>query len=83
MKQCHRFWVRLRHAVILISNDRTSALKKINGMGLIRTLNGLDYLRLKEQRKILRFSADSFTGFVFLPEFVFHGLGSMAEVYRK
>ena len=34
-KECHRFWLRLRHAVILISNDRTSASKKINGMALI------------------------------------------------
>ena len=33
--KCHRFWIRLRHAVILISNDRTSASKKINGMVLI------------------------------------------------
>ena len=37
-KECHRFWLPLRHAVILISNDRTSASKKINGMALIRTL---------------------------------------------
>ena len=37
-KECHRFWLRLRHAVILISNGRTSASKKINGMALIRTL---------------------------------------------
>ena len=37
-KECHRFWFRLRRAVILISNDRTSASKKVNGMGLIRTL---------------------------------------------
>ena len=37
-KECHRFWLRLRHAVILISNDRTSASKKINGMTLIQTL---------------------------------------------
>ena len=36
-KECHRFWLRLRHAVILISNDRTSASKKINGMALICT----------------------------------------------
>ena len=35
-KECHRFWLRLRHAVILISNDRTS--KKIGGMALIRNL---------------------------------------------
>ena len=26
--ECHRFWLRLRHAVILIPNDRTSASKK-------------------------------------------------------
>ena len=37
-KKCHRFWLRLRNAVILISNDRTSTSKKINGMTLIRTL---------------------------------------------
>ena len=37
-KECHRFWLRLRHAVVLISNDRTSASKKINGMALITTL---------------------------------------------
>ena len=37
-KECHRFWSGVRHAVILISNDRTSASKKINGMTFIRTL---------------------------------------------
>ena len=37
-KECHRFWLRLRHVVVLISNNRTSASKKINGMALIRTL---------------------------------------------
>ena len=37
-KECHRFWLRLRHAVVVISNDRTSASQKINGMALIRTL---------------------------------------------
>ena len=37
-KMYHRFWLRLRHAVILISNVRTSASKKINEMALIRTL---------------------------------------------
>ena len=35
---CHRFWLRLRHAMTLISNDRTSVSKKINGMALIWTL---------------------------------------------
>ena len=34
-KECHRFWLRLRHVVILISNDRTLAAKKINGMAFI------------------------------------------------
>ena len=28
-KECHRFWLRLRHAVILISNVQISASKKI------------------------------------------------------
>ena len=37
-KECHGSWLRLRHAVILVLNDRTSASKKINGMALILTL---------------------------------------------
>ena len=37
-KECDRFWLRLRHTRIPISNDRTSASKKINPMVLIRTL---------------------------------------------
>ena len=37
-KECHRFCLRLRHTVILISNDRISALKKIIRMASIRTL---------------------------------------------
>ena len=37
-KEFYRYWLRLRHTVILISNNRTSALKKINQMALIRTL---------------------------------------------
>ena len=36
-KEWPRFWLRLCYTVILISNDRTSASKKINGMALIRT----------------------------------------------
>ena len=34
-KECNQFWLRLHHTVILISNDRTSASKKINLMALI------------------------------------------------
>ena len=37
-KECHQFWLRLRHAVILISNVRGSASKKINRIALIWTL---------------------------------------------
>ena len=37
-KRCHRFWLRLRHVVIIISNNRTSATQKIILMALIRTL---------------------------------------------
>ena len=37
-KNCNQFCLRLRHAVVLISNVRTSASKKINLMALIRTL---------------------------------------------
>ena len=37
-KECHEFWLHLRHTLILISNDRTSASKKIYRMALIRAL---------------------------------------------
>ena len=37
-KECHRFISRLRQTVILVSNFRTSASKKVNEMMLIRTL---------------------------------------------
>ena len=49
-KECHRLWLHLRHAVILISNDRTSASKKINGMRLIQTLtvSTIAFKRTKE-----------------------------------
>ena len=33
-KEFHRFWLRLRHAVILISNVRTSTSRKMNLMAL-------------------------------------------------
>ena len=36
---CHRFWLRLCHAVTLISNFRTSAPKKLNDIDL--SSNGL------------------------------------------
>ena len=36
---CHRFWLRLSHAVTLISNLRTSAPKKLNEVDL--SSNGL------------------------------------------
>ena len=50
-KKCHRFWLRLRNAVILISNDRTSTSNKINEMTLIRTLmvSTTAYERTKEK----------------------------------
>ena len=50
-KEWHRFWSRLRHTVILISNDRTSASKKINRMALIRTLtvSTIEFQRKKEE----------------------------------
>ena len=53
-KECHRFWLRLRQAVILISNDRTSVTKKINGMvsttAFERRKNSMVFGRLKEQK---------------------------------
>ena len=50
-EKCHRFWLRLRHTVILISNVRTSASKKINLMAIIRTLtiSNTTFERMKEK----------------------------------
>ena len=50
-KKCSRFWLRLRHAVIMISNVRTSASKKINLMALIwtRTISTTTFERRKEK----------------------------------
>ena len=47
-KERNQFWLRLHHTVILISNDQTSASKKINLMELIRTPRFL-LLRSKER----------------------------------
>ena len=49
-KERHRFWLRLCHAVILVSTDRTSAPKKINGKALIRAQR-FRPLRSKERKK--------------------------------
>ena len=54
-KECHRFWLRLRHAVILILNVRTSASKKINGMALIRTLTVLNTAFERTKKKFYGF----------------------------
>ena len=50
-EKCHRFWLRLRQAVILISNVRTSASKKINLMAIFRTLtiSSTTFERMKEK----------------------------------
>ena len=50
-KECHRFWLRFRHTVILISNDGTSVSKKINRMVLIQTLtvSTIAFERKKEE----------------------------------
>ena len=50
-KECHQFWLRLRHPAILILNDRTSASKKINRMALIQTLTvpTIGFERKKEE----------------------------------
>ena len=55
-KECHRFWLRLRHALILISNVRTSASKKPDGVNPNST--DIDYYVRKNEGKILWFSAD-------------------------
>ena len=48
---CSTFRLRLRHAVILISNGRTSASKKINLMTLVQTLtiSTTTFERMKEK----------------------------------
>ena len=82
-KVCHRFWLRLRHAVILISNDQTSGSKNIiELMALIRTLT-VSTLRSKERRKILWFSADWFkarlqeiSAVQVHPDQIYSGIGS-------
>ena len=50
-EKCHRFWLHLRHAVIMISNVRTSASKKIKLMALIGTLtiSTTTFERMKEK----------------------------------
>ena len=48
---CHRFWLRLRHAVTLISNIRTSAPKKLNDIDL--SSNGLANAFEGAKRKFL------------------------------
>ena len=47
-RRCHRFWLRLRHAVILISNVRTFASKKIKPDGINPDSNNINLLRSKE-----------------------------------
>ena len=49
-KERNKFWLRLHHTVILISNGRTSASKKMNLMALTRTLRFL-LLHSKERGK--------------------------------
>ena len=50
-KKCHRFWLRLRQAMILTSNVRMSVSKKINLMALIRTptTSTTTFERMKEK----------------------------------
>ena len=50
-EKCHRFWLRLHQAMILISKVRTSASKKINQMALIRTptISTTTFERMKEK----------------------------------
>ena len=40
-KECHQFWLRLRHAMILISNFQIPASVKMNWMAWTRTLTVL------------------------------------------
>ena len=54
-KECSRFWLSLRHIVILISNVRTLTLKKINQMALISTLTELTTAFERAKEKIYGF----------------------------
>ena len=63
-KECHRFWLRLRHAVILISNVRTSASKKIKRMALIRTLTVSTTAFERTKEKIYGFRQTEWAKFV-------------------
>ena len=65
-KECHRFWLRLRHTVILISSDRTPASKKINRMALIRTLTvfSISFERKKEELYGFRQTVIDMVGFM-------------------
>ena len=54
-KECHRFWLRLCHTVILISNDRTSASKTMNRMVFIRTLTVSTVAFEKNKEKLYGF----------------------------
>ena len=60
-KECHRFSLRLRHAVLLILNDRTSASKKINGMALICTLTVSTTAFERTREKFYGFRQTEFT----------------------
>ena len=55
MKKCHRFWLRLRHAVILISNV---SLKENKPDDVNPNSNDIDYYVQKNKGKIRWFSAD-------------------------
>ena len=54
-KECNQFWLRLRHAEILISNV---SLKENKPDGVDLNSNDLDYCVRKNEEKILWFSAD-------------------------
>ena len=56
-KECHLFWLCLRHAVILILKVRTSASKNTRD-GVVPNSNSLEYCVQKNEGKILRFLAD-------------------------
>ena len=58
-EKCHRFWLRLRHAVILILNVRTSASKN-KPDGVNPNSDDIDYYVRKNERKIRWFLADCF-----------------------
>ena len=66
-KKCHRFWLRLRHARILISNVRSNvSLEENKPDGVNPNSDDIDHYVRKNEGKIRWFSADCTCNFMLL-----------------